>query len=394
MKNQLLDNSTFLEAGELLLGLNLDKDDDEHITRRYNNLLTLMHGLLIGDKLHYVGIRRTSGNKENPGVQYLYEKSPISKIILPFDYASKEEVKREERVLIEDSRNKVLNAPKLYEEVVEHVAEDINILKMLKDELITYAIPEGLKHYWNNVGYSPEESLEEEALKLHRIVAGAFSRLKVKNSESEDIESINDLADDIVYDLEDLIKENGQKTDNILKHKWLAFVSHIVRTGYYISLANLHNVVYSPLGTRGYFAKNILKYDTNIQATSYINDKKLKLLSYTFLYVMKECRFERLSFLDALMQLKNKDNGIVKKVSNKLQDLLLKSEIDEKEINEIKIDILKETVKPDYHFNEQTIGFTLQKNEERQGIIHVDEQISLILNKTPLLNDFKAFINS
>lgn len=402
--NQLLDNSTFLEVGEFLVGKT--KHTNEASAKKIiDNLLIILHALLVSDEVHFIGDKNTKVHNKNEGVDYLFNKSEASKLILPLKY----DRKTEDAKVLTEARTDVLDYMKMrsskYEEslmevLFKTIGDDIDIVSLMKGEVNTY-LNQGLKHYWNNIGVNPSSSTD--AVKLYK----EFDKLFGFTEENVNVETLETTYMQVIRVYEDYYKRNYNKAESeILDYPWLPLLSHTIRSQYYITLAAKESVIYNPLGTRKIFSKALLEAGS-VSKTNQVRlvDSTIRMncLGNTLLYVLYKSHFERENFLKTLLNLKHGSNNPVSEISIILKDIIRSDKFKDRKtlMDEIKNDFAKvrrkyQNYQARFAIN-TTSGICTQTAEEKArlnaeddrdndgtGIIQIPGDINAILKQLPI----------
>lgn len=320
---QIIDNSTILEAGEFLIGIKkFSPDNIEAVERRVENLLILLHALLIGDKIKHSALKI---DKNNKGVQYLTEQTLTKYIIEPLDWNW-----NKENELLSFVRQKIKNEidTGILQPVIIDLANKVNLSMLVADEIRTYLLPEGLNHYWKNIGFENGDS--NEAIELYQSFKDLFSfTLESKNQELS-------IHQEIVNFIKSTVK-NIDQSNRIIEWYWLSFLSNVIRAEYYINLARINKSLYSPLATRRIIIEALIQDDPKDEVYIIQNDERTESLFLAFQYILSQSNYRRERFIETLLTLKNQENNIINQISKLLIKInsngVIKQEIRDEFIN-------------------------------------------------------------
>ena len=288
--NQLIDNSTLLEVGEILTNINdYDSSNKEIIERKTENILIFLHALLIGNEIKNSDLKI---NRNNEGIKYLLNKN----IITPIDWNWKKE-----NDLLKFVRNKIQIEIEtgVIESIMKKVSQKVDFVALINDEISTYLLPEGLNHYWNNIGF--EDGNSEEAKYLYSSFKKVFSFIFTKKLNKPSIHEI--IAQYIRNKVSDIDKVN-------LITEWylLSFLSNIIRAEYYINLARITKTLYSPLATRGLIINELIKDDPKEDVYILEGNIRGNSLFLVFIYILEKINWDKKKFIDKVIELKKKDD--------------------------------------------------------------------------------------
>ncbi len=288
--NQLIDNSTLLEVGEILADIkSYDSSNKEIIERKTENILTFLHALLIGNEINNSDLKI---NRNNEGIEYLLDKNIIKPIRWNWE---------KEDNLLKFVRNKIKIEIEsgVIESVMKKISQKVDFVTLVNDEISTYLLPEGLNHYWNNIGF--EDGNSEEAKHLYSSFKNSFSFIFTKKSNKPSIHEM------IVQFIKEKVSDKD-KANLISEWYLLSFLSNLIRAEYYINLARITKTLYSPLATRGLIINELIKDDP--REDIYILDGNIRgnSLFLVLIYILEKTNWNKKMFIDKVLELKKKDD--------------------------------------------------------------------------------------
>jgi len=321
--NQLIDNSTLLEVGEVLVGKKeYNTSNKEVVERKVENLFIFLHSLLVGDEINNSTLKI---NSDNIGVKYLLNKKIINPIKWDWE---------KENDLLKFVRSKILKEIEsgVIELVMKQIADKVDFVTLVSNEISTYLLPEGLNHYWNNIGFENGDSVE--AKHIYNSFKDVFKFTLIKKGNNH---SIHDL---IILFINEQVKDVA-KAKLIIEWYWLSFLSNVIRAEYYINLARITKTLYSPLATRGLIINELIKDD--LKEDIYILDGNVRENSIflVFIYILEKTNWNRNLFIDKVLELKKEDALIIEfsellneisafkrdEIDDDIQEVLLKNKI-------------------------------------------------------------------
>lgn len=306
---QILDNSSLKEAGNFLLGNRQYNDAEQEnikkaiFSKGIDNLLSLFHALLVDDKICYIPFKT---DNTSDGVKYLKEWLEKNHLLerLSID-------KEEANNLLNMSRNKIISeiGSGAITGSLKKLAKnnEISIPTIMEGEIRNY-FDEGLEHYGHNIGIDNIYSKTGEH--IYKKFKQSFYTVFDEGS--------------LINDLEIIIKNkynNSEKQSKMLSGYWWAFISHLVRSEYYIQIANFENRLYVPLDTRKYFIKNLLEDDPDNEVYIYNEKDSIKILVEAFWFVLEKSEWDMQNFLKVTLDLKHDTKSEIQKFALLLKQL-------------------------------------------------------------------------
>ncbi|GEM_PF-6221807 len=313
----LLDNSTLLEAGELLEKGIRGFPTYSVAMQKLQNLLTLTHAILISDKIWYISNKT---DRNNSGVDYLLSQLEDHR----YPIVAKKIRPQEEAKYLSSTRGYLMD--QLYADAFGGIIQNnkSRIIEIAKDEYTTFLYPHVTKlysennnsdhtrvweHYWKNIGINySDNKIINECEQLYN----AFDRvidLQLGEHSSTVERMINEKITWFVNSLPTKLK--NKITKELKEYKWLPFLSHTVRALYYKNYGYEYSLSHEPHGIRKLILEaEIKKQNKDIKINADSADINAKARLAVFRHIMTNIKFNREHYLQELIFQKERNTKI------------------------------------------------------------------------------------